>query len=173
MSVNLGYYASWTMFRDADCNPVAPDDIDVYSNGYTHLVYAFASIDAKFELEPWDGNPYAEVPQYLKFNALKEVYPGLKTMIAVGGWTFNDPGETRTRFSDAASTDINRVTFAASCVKFCRAYGFDGVDLDWEYPGDDGRGGTSADKTNFDTFVVAAATIEKSRHLLGQLGFVQ
>ncbi len=155
MTVNLGYYQSWAIYRDTGCNPVTPDDIDVKSNAYTHLVYTFASINSDFEIEPWDGNPYAEVPQYMAFNALKKVYPGLKTMIAVGGWTFNDPGDTQTRFSDAASTDSNRAKFAASCVEFCRAYNFDGVDLDWEYPGDDGRGGNSADKTNYGLLVQA------------------
>ena len=90
-------------------------------------------------MEPWAGNYGEEVPQYQAFNHLKQMHPGLKTVIAVGGWTFNDPGATQIRFSNTANTAANRAAFAASCVDFCREYGFDGVDLDWEYPGDTSR----------------------------------
>jgi chitinase len=92
------------------------------------------SINSSFEIEPWGGNYDSEVSQFQAFTNLKKVYPNLKTMVAVGGWTFNDPGATQTRFSDTASTAARRAKFAASCVEFCQTYNFDGVDLDWEYP---------------------------------------
>jgi chitinase len=155
MRVNVGYYQSWAIYRPDGCNRVAPGDINVGGNGYTHLVYSFASINSNFEIEPWAGNYDSEVSQYRAFTNLKKMYPNLKTMIAVGGWTFNDPGSTQTRFSDTASTAARRAKFAASCVEFCQTYNFDGVDLDWEYPGDTTRGGTSADKTNFGLLVRA------------------
>lgn len=149
MTVNLGYYQSWAIYRQSGCNPVAPSHIDVVGNKYTHLTYTFASINEQFELEPWDGGFDAEIPQYMAFNDLKQLYPELRTLIAVGGWTFNDPGLTQTRFSDTARTAASRASFAASCVAFCRKYGFDGVDLDWEYPADASRGGDVSDKVNF------------------------
>ena len=130
MTVNFGYYQSWAVWRQKGCNPVLPEDIDVTGNGYSHLAYTFASINANYEMEPWAGNYGEEVPQYQAFNNLKQMHPGLKTVIAVGGWTFNDPGATQIRFSNTANTAANRAAFAASCVDFCREYGFDGVDLD-------------------------------------------
>ena len=48
-----------------------------------------------------------------------------------------------------ASTAANRATFIASLMSFMRNYGFDGVDIDWEYPGADDRGGTPADTQNY------------------------
>lgn len=153
MTVNVGYYQSWSAFRE--CNPVVPSAIDVAGNGYTHLIYSFASINANFQLEAWGGASDSEVPQYQALNNLKQTYPELKTLIAVGGWTFNDPGPTQTRFSETASTPENRAAFAASCVEFCQQHGFDGVDLDWEYPGDPTRGGQEADKANFGLLVDA------------------
>jgi GH18 family chitinase len=89
MSVNLGYYQSWAKWRDDSCYPVRAADIDVIGNGYTHLAYTFASINATFHLEPWASNYDGEMPLYEEFNALKETYPGLRTLIAVGGWTFS------------------------------------------------------------------------------------
>ena len=155
MRVNVGYYQSWAMSRQNGCNPVSPDDIDVSGNGYTHLIYTFASINSNFQLEPWDGDYTTEVSKFRAFTNLKKTNPNLKTLIAVGGWTFNDPGPTLTRFSDTASTAARRAAFAKSCVDFCRTYNFDGVDLDWEYPGDASRGGNSADKSNYVQLVKA------------------
>jgi chitinase len=69
-------------------------------------------------------------------------------MIAVGGWTHNDPGPMQNLFSHMASSRTNRITFANSVVEFLRTYGFDGLDLDWEYPALKERGGKLDDYDN-------------------------
>jgi chitinase len=120
MTVNFGYYQSWAIWRQSNCNRVYPADIDIDGNGYTHLAYSFASIDVNGKLEPWAADYNGEVAQYADFNAIKKSYPNLKTMIAVGGWSFNVPGATQTRFSDIASTPENRAAFAESVVDFLR-----------------------------------------------------
>ncbi len=96
---------------------------------YTHVIYSFASIDSSYRLEAWDGTFENEVPLYKEFNSVKQRHPGIKTMIAVGGWTHNDPGPMQKRFSEMAGSKTNRQTFAKSVVQFLRTYGFDGLDL--------------------------------------------
>src|SRR5690606_7978501 len=54
--------------------------------------------------------------------------PELKTLVSVGGWTLSDT------FSQLAEKQETRENFARECVRFCKQYGFDGVDIDWEYP---------------------------------------
>lgn len=48
-----------------------------------------------------------------------------------------------------AGSAANRQTFITSLRHFMQAWGFDGVDIDWEYPGADDRGGIDADTANF------------------------
>ncbi len=59
--------------------------------------------------------------------ALKAAHPQLKVLISIGGWAAEG-------FSDAASSPENRERFADSALAFMHEHGFDGLDLDWEYP---------------------------------------
>lgn len=56
--------------------------------------------------------------------------PNLKVLIAIGGW--NEGGK---KYSDMAATKMSRDKFTKSVVTFLTEHGFDGLDLDWEYPG--------------------------------------
>ncbi|KAL8788604.1 MAG: hypothetical protein Q9195_007199 [Heterodermia aff. obscurata] len=86
---------------------------------------------------------------YSRFTGLKSKSPGLQTWISVGGWSFTDPGPTRTAFSSLAGNAGNRRTFISGLMTFMNTYGFDGVDLDWEYPAADDRGGVESDTANY------------------------
>ncbi|NDI35828.1 fibronectin type III domain-containing protein [Chengkuizengella sediminis] len=88
----------------------------------------------------------AKCGNFKQMRDLKDKYPHVKTLISVGGWTWSN------RFSDMAADPVTRQRFAESSVDFIREYGFDGVDLDWEYPVVEAIPGNSArpeDKTNF------------------------
>lgn len=82
------------------------------------------------------------------FIALKNDNPSLKCFLSVGGWSFND-GDSAKYWSDMASTESGRKSFAKSLLKLLRMYGFDGVDLDWEYPVASERGGSPKDMENY------------------------
>jgi chitinase len=125
-TVNFGYYQSWSIYRYGHCNPVWPGDIQVEKFGYTHLAFSFAGISPGGKLEPYNGNSEF-LPMFENFNALKSRFPELKTLIAVGGWSFE-----QSIFVAVASTDKKREYFANSVVEFLETYGFDGIDLDWE-----------------------------------------
>ncbi|KAM5541622.1 hypothetical protein V8D89_004812 [Ganoderma adspersum] len=137
----IRYYEGWVSGRP--CEPWYPDNIP--TAGYTHLNYAFASIDpVTFEVIPVSAS---DVPQYKAFTDLKQSNPDLKTYISVGGWAFNDL-PTQHVFSDVASTPANHQAFTNSLVNFMVTYGFDGVDIDWEYPVACERGGVPEDTAN-------------------------
>jgi hypothetical protein len=124
LTVNFGYYESWASGRW--CNSVQPGAIDVDAFGYTHVAFSFAGISWDGELEPYDGDANF-IPMFKSFNGLKKRNPELKTLIAVGGWTF-----PQKKFVSVSSTEAKRVKFAQSVVRFLTTYGFDGIDLDWE-----------------------------------------
>lgn len=139
----VGYYADW-----ASVSGYTPDKID--ASKLTHLNYAFAKIDGNYKIALTE--PSADSANFEKFRRLKARYPALKTLISVGGWADS------ALFSDAASTSANRAVFAQSCLDFILANGFDGVDIDWEYPVAGGMAGNSnrpEDKQNF-TFMLQA-----------------
>ncbi|SCO88428.1 related to endochitinase [Fusarium oxysporum] len=56
----------------------------------------------------------------------------LKTLLSIGGW-----GAGSANFSSAASTPGRRVRFASTSVSLMWNWGFDGIDIDWEFPYDE------------------------------------
>ena len=56
-------------------------------------------------------------------------------------------------FSTMTSTAANRAAFISSLKAFMTTYGFDGLDIDWEYPVVGDRRGVAADTQNFVTLL--------------------
>lgn len=130
---------------------------DIPANLITHINYAFANLSADGQCilgdayaatdkfypgDSWDAGVLRGSFNQLK--KLKQAHPKLKTLISVGGWTWSN------NFSAVASTAAGRSLLAQSCVDFAAKYGFDGIDIDWEYPVSGGLvPGLPQDKQNF------------------------
>ena len=150
---------------------MVPEDINPHA--FTHLHYV--SHVALANLIPWSlnershnsfqafgfithdfhlGNSIPEDPVLIpRFNALKKKNPKLKTLWSIGGWAFNDPFlGTQTLFSDMVTSAKNRETFIKDILFRIPHLGFDGIDLDWEYPGTE-RYGRETDKENYVVFL--------------------
>ena len=52
-------------------------------------------------------------------------------------------------YSQMASSPDKRQTFVKSVGDLLTQYNFDGLDMDWEYPAAENRGGRPEDKQNF------------------------
>ncbi|UXY14266.1 glycoside hydrolase family 18 protein [Chitiniphilus purpureus] len=142
----VAYYISWGAYgRD-----FLPYDID--ASKVTHINYAFANIK---DGEVVVGDPGVDTGGKNNFETLqrlKKKNPNLRTLISVGGWSWS------VNFSESAATPESRKRFADSAVAFIRKYGFDGVDIDWEYPvegGSDEMKHRPEDKQNY-THLIAA-----------------
>ncbi|GKT56242.1 hypothetical protein ColTof3_03581 [Colletotrichum tofieldiae] len=139
----IGYYEAWV--HDRKCNGMSIEQIPV--GALTHLMFSFAYVTPmEFQITPMDD---LDPSLFSKMTAMKRKNKALKVMVALGGWTFNDPGPTQTVFHDLASSKANRAKFIGNLLSFMRQYAFDGVDFDWEYPGAEDRGGSEEDGENF------------------------
>ncbi|SEG47337.1 glycosyl hydrolase family 18 protein [Vibrio hangzhouensis] len=100
-----------------DFEVVIHDPWAAYQKGFTQAGHDYNT--------PIKGN-------YAMLMALKQRNPDLKIIPSIGGWTLSDPFYS---FTDKANRDI----FVASVKRFLKTWKFyDGVDIDWEFPGGDG-----------------------------------
>lgn len=127
----IGYVAGYEDF----------DPAKVDAAKLTHINYAFANIvdgGVQFELA-------TDSIKIMSLMRLKKQNPNLKVLFSIGGWVWSD------QFSNIAAYSDSREKFAKSAVKLMKSYDFDGIDIDWEYPGQLGEDNVfrAADKENF------------------------
>ncbi|MEU1369654.1 glycoside hydrolase family 18 protein [Streptomyces sp. NPDC005803] len=137
-----------------------PGEADAWAD-YVRPLDAASSVDGVA-----DTDDQALAGNFNQLRELKAAHPGLKVMISLGGWSWS------THFSDAARTAASRKAFVSSCIDLyikgnlpvdgtrggegAAAGLFDGVDLDWEWPGSAGDSDTvyrPEDKRNFTALV--------------------
>ncbi|KAI9207074.1 glycoside hydrolase superfamily [Polychytrium aggregatum] len=122
--------------------------VDVGTLNYQNvneILYAFFTVDGNGNVVPtnkaWDD---INIP---KINALKGRY-GFTLVASIGGWT------NSTYFSQAFSTAQGRQNFVNSVWTnlITSNYAFDGVDIDWEYPGASGYGCNTMSNYDFQNY---------------------
>lgn len=88
----------------------------------THINYAFAHVDSTFSKLKIDNEG-----RLSEITALKQKAPHLKVLLSVGGWESG-------RFSEMATNEQYRLSFANDCRRAIEQFHLDGIDIDWEYP---------------------------------------
>ena len=108
----------------------------------TAVNHAFMTVDTGYRLTSIDSEadftrsfPHSTSAlggHFGEYKYYKQQYPDVRLFASVGGWTRGE------NFHAMAATASGRSTFAQSCVDFLNTYPFfDGIDIDWEYPGID------------------------------------
>ena len=122
------YFTNWAWYRPG-IGKYVPEDID--ASLCTHINYGFAILDP-IRLVMRTHDSWADIDNefYTKLTGLKKSNPGLKVLLALGGWNDSE-GDKYSRMVKYPET---RKNFIDNAIEFIKEYDFDGLDLDWEYP---------------------------------------
>src|SRR6266404_8947548 len=148
----VGYYTAWSIYaRQYFVTDIPADEL-------TDLNYAFINLSNSGEctsgdewgdmgyLYPGDLQSEPLRGNFKQLRVLKKVHPKLHILMSIGGWTWSD------KFSNAALTPESRAKLVRSCIGFMKRYGFDDIDIDWEFPVSGGlvkEASRPEDKANF------------------------
>ena len=113
----VGYYPYWE-----------PGEVEkIQYDVLTHINYSFAIPTKEGGLLPLEQPDLAR-------RILREGHQnGVKVLLAVGGWSYQNVPLAST-FASATATAEKRAKLVQAIVAMCEEFGFDGVDMDWEYP---------------------------------------
>ncbi|KAI5117053.1 hypothetical protein M0805_005292 [Coniferiporia weirii] len=138
--VQAAYFTNWGIYG-ANFQPT-----DINAAPLTHILYAFADIQSDGtivltdsyadEQKHFPGDSWDEPGNNL-YGCLKQLYllkmaqRNIKVLLSIGGYTYSQDGHFNF-VSDATS----RTTFVNTAVQMIKDYGFDGIDIDFEYATD-------------------------------------
>ena len=158
----VGYFPSYAITSQAhEYFNIA----DLQWDKLTHIQYAFGIVnkdtcelevgDPEHDIESkFEGTTFKHDGQVIKmddslgyygqFNimhTLKKMHPDVTVLISTGGWGASEG------LWYATQNEASMRKFSASAVSFIRKYGFDGIDIDFEFPSETPQSGNYTDFT--------------------------
>ncbi|KAH6904293.1 glycosyl hydrolases family 18-domain-containing protein [Coprinopsis sp. MPI-PUGE-AT-0042] len=147
---NFAYFTNWGIYG-ANFQPT-----DIVADPVTHILYSFADTDSSSgaikltdsyadEQKRYPGDTWDEVGNNL-YGCLKQLYllkmkkRDLKVLLSIGGWTYSQSGHFNFVTNSGA-----RAKFVSDAIQLIEDYGFDGIDIDYEYPSTTAQGQGLAD----------------------------
>jgi len=124
----VGYYEA------GDIGPKQYLVTDIPGGLLSHVIYAFATVTAEGDCV--SVNAKDDGINFPQLANLKAQYVQLRVLISIGGASHS------TNFAAVAGDPLLLTQFVQSSVQFMTQNGFDGIDIDWEFPG-------SNDSSNF------------------------
>lgn len=129
------YFAAWSVYEPKHFV------LDLPAENLTHVFYAFMKINDSGEVllpDPW-GDTEMPMPDgshglLAALAKLKTRNPALKTLMSIGGWG------THLQFAAVMLDPAKTSVFVSTAVALMHEHGFDGLDIDWEYPENDTQG---------------------------------
>ncbi|KAF5354725.1 hypothetical protein D9756_005275 [Leucocoprinus leucothites] len=140
---SIGYFTNWGIYGRKYPPSLIP------TNDLTHILYAFANVkadtgavflsdlwsdqDIHYPGDSWNDpgtNLYGNLKAIYK---LKKEHRHLKSLLSIGGWTYSPS------FHPVVVNPALRAEFVKSSVQILEDYGFDGLDIDYEYPSNDNQ----------------------------------
>ena len=147
--VVFGYYPEWAIYQKKF------NVMDIDGDKITHLMYAFMLLNPSQEDLDKQQLSFPPVPYYpnapegslathdeyaFKKNmkdleTFHKIYPNVKILMSVGGWTLSF------NFSKVFGDTVLRSNFVDSVITLFKTYPFiSGIDIDWEFPNSKGSG---------------------------------
>lgn len=115
-----GYYTDWDQYeRKFNASQIPIKKMN-------HILYAFITYDKEGNISLYDPN--SDSKQLPAISILRQQYPYLHASLSFGGWTLSGP------FSAMAANPVALNNFVKNAVAAMKETGFDGIDIDWEYP---------------------------------------
>jgi len=125
------YYDSTSAFREGQ----GKFDIPFLEHALqfcSHLVYRSAGINAAtHKLVPLNENFDVTKDNYRKITDLKKRYPTLRVLLSVGN---GDDDQDVEKYLTLLESVDHRMAFVNSAQSLVKTFGFDGLDLAWEFP---------------------------------------
>ncbi|KAI9205373.1 glycosyl hydrolases family 18-domain-containing protein [Polychytrium aggregatum] len=163
----VGYWPDWAIYTRSQNNPntinVSKVTVlnyaffGVKSDGTLYSYDPWADFGGSSATAPWAIDPYSGQNKGIaNFMAARAANPNLRTVLSIGGWSLSGT------FSDVAANQAATDKFVSQVVAFLDQFWFDGLDLDWEYPGGGGLPCNHVSPNDAANFVNLLAALRKA-----------